>query len=130
VAEKNKTIKDGKVNKIKPELEIYRSAYRLAKEMQKIRSKMPRSVKHDLGQQAFSSCLNVLREIAKARRNSDEKKIQALLNIEIEAELMWTWLRLLWEFNAIKESEHLLLSEILDDVTTQAKAWRKWAMMN
>ena len=74
------------------ELEIYKSAYLTAREIHKVRSKMARSLKYDVGSEMMKSAISIIRLIVRASRETQKEYI--LKELLTDCELLWSWLRL------------------------------------
>jgi hypothetical protein len=105
-------------------LPLYSSAYLFTREIYRIRTKLPKSLKFDLGQEAFHSSIKILKCIVLA--NAAKEKELHLRGLLLEIEVQWLFLRLLYDFKGISEGEFKTLSERLSDITKQSKAWAKW----
>ncbi len=105
-------------------LPIYKSCYVLTREVFRLQQKMPKTLKHSLGMTLFESCLRCMRGIIVA--NGSENKLKALQEITLELEVIWTYLRLLYDFKGISKGEFQLISERVTEVTPQISAWMKW----
>jgi len=105
-------------------LPLYTSAYSLVREIYRIKFKLPKCLKHDLGQSASETALGILKGIVLANKSVDKSFYisQILLQIEVE----WTFLRLLFDFKGISEGEFKILSDKLSDIGKQREAWKKW----
>lgn len=108
------------------ELEIYKTAYVLTREMHRIRIKMPKALKYDIGQEMMQSGLSVIRGIILASR-AGEEKVKSIRDFLTEVEVLWTYLRLAYDFGAMSQGEFRLLSERLNDLTKQGASWMKWS---
>jgi hypothetical protein len=105
------------------ELEIYKTTYVLLREMTRIREKMPRTLKYEVGAEMMKSGIAVVRHISRAARK--ESKFDELFELMTECELLWTWVRLAHEWRGMSLGEFRLLCERLDDLSRQAAAWLK-----
>jgi len=108
------------------DLEIYKVAYVLVREMHRVRIKMPKALKHDIGQEMMNAGFKVIRGIVVASRTTGDKS-EAIREFLTEGEVLWTWLRLAYDFGALSQGELRLLSERLNDLTKQGAAWMKWS---
>ena len=106
------------------QLQLYQASYQYAKEIYRIKLKLPKSLKYDLGQESFSSSLNVVKCVALASRSKDKGRL--ILRLLAEAEAEWVFLRLLYDLRGISEGEFKVLSERLSEIEKQAQAWLKW----
>ena len=107
------------------ELEIYKTAYVLIREVYKIQNKMSKTLRYSLGVAMVNSCIQIIQKIIVASRMSDKRKILEELNTEIE--VLWTYLRLAYDLNGASQGEFKVLSERLDHLSAQALGWVKWA---
>ncbi len=107
------------------ELEIYKMSYLLTREIHKIKSKMPRNLKYDIGEELMKSAMLVLRYIIQASRETDKRNL--LKDLLTECELLWSWLRLAYDLKGMTTGEFRLLSERLEDLSRQGAAWTKWS---
>lgn len=105
-------------------LHVYHDMYRFIREFYRIKIKLPKFVKHDIGQMASLSSLRCIKGIVVA--NGSALKTKPLGEILIEIEAMWTYLRLLYDLKAISKGEFDLLSELLAKVSPQIQNWLKW----
>ena len=105
-------------------LPIYKSCYILTREIYRVTLKLPRDLKHTLGPLTFESTLRCLRGVVVA--NGSRNKSKVLQEISLEAEVIWTHLRLLYDMKGISQGEFQLLSERLAEVTKQLQAWSVW----
>ena|SRR3989344_3453055 len=106
------------------ELPIYQGTYVYARETYRIKMKLPKAMKYDLGEEIFSGAIQLLKNIVQANRAKDKTSylMQALMEIEVQ----WALLRLLFDLRGISEGEFKLLSERLADIGKQVDAWQKW----
>jgi len=105
-------------------LPLYSSIYVFTREIYRIKLKLPKVLKHDLGQEVFRSAIKLLKCVVLANRAREkERHISRLL---LEVEVQWTFLRLLFELRGISEGEFKVLSERLTDIGKQAQGWQKW----
>jgi hypothetical protein len=105
-------------------LPLYLSSYQFSKEIYRLKLKLPKTLKHDLGQEAFSSVLKILKCVVLANKAQDKSRhISRLL---LETEVQWVFLRLLFDLRGITEGEFKVLSERLSDIEKQSQAWLKW----
>jgi len=105
-------------------LPLYSSIYVFTREIYRVKLKLPKVLKHDLGQEVFRSAIKLLKCVVLANRAREkERHISRLL---LEVEVQWTFLRLLFELRGISEGEFKVLSERLTDIGKQAQGWQKW----
>jgi hypothetical protein len=105
-------------------LPLYSSSYTYTKEIYCIKLKLPKSLKHDLGQEVFGSTLKILRCIVLANRA--QEKTPHLSRLLLETEVQWAMIRLLFDLRGITEGEFAVLSEHLSSIEKQTHAWLKW----
>ena len=84
-------------------LKIYIDTYRLCRELFRIREKLPKTLKYNLGEMAFSSSVKMIRGIVVA--NGSKEKLKALHVISLEIEVLWVYLRMMYDFKGITEGE-------------------------
>ena len=106
-------------------LEIFQKAYKLNHEIFRIKSKLPRALKYDLGVVVFKSSLRLIRGIMIANGSPDKLKI--LRQIALEIELIWVYFRMLYDFQGISRGEFQVLSEQLTEISKQNQNWIKWS---
>lgn len=82
-------------------------------------------MKNDLGQMAFQSALKVTRGIVIANGSQDKTKI--LNQVFLEIDVLWQFLRMMFDFKGISKGEFEVLSRILSDISEQVQKWLKWA---
>lgn len=75
-------------------LPLYTSAFILAREIYRIKVKLPKTLKYDLGQEAFQSTIKVLKCVVIANRAHD--KARHITRLLLEIEVQWVLLRLLY----------------------------------
>jgi hypothetical protein len=106
-------------------LEIYQSAYKFTREVYQIKTKLPKNLKFDLGEKTLNSCLKIIRGLVIANGTKDRLKV--LLQISLEIETLWVFLRMLFDFKGISRGEFEVLSNLLSSVAKQNQAWVKWS---
>ena len=106
-------------------LEIYQSAYKFTREVYQIKTKLPKTLKFDLGEKISNSCLKVIRGVVVA--NGTKDRVKVLLQISLEIETLWVFLRMLFDFKGISRGEFEVLSNLLSSVAKQNQAWVKWS---
>ncbi|MFN7685328.1 MAG: four helix bundle protein [Oligoflexia bacterium] len=106
------------------ELPIYGAVYRYAREIFAIKIKLPKSLKHDLGQETFSSAIRILKHIALANRAHDKTPHIEEALLEIEAQ--WALTRLIFDLRGISTGQFEAVSQRLSEIGRQAQAWLKW----
>jgi hypothetical protein len=109
-------------------LPLYSAAYLLVREIYRLRIKLPKALKHDLGQEVFQSALKILKCVVLANRAHDKSRHISRLLLEVEVH--WALLRLLFDFKGITEGEFKVLSARLSEIGKQAEAWLKWQNTN
>lgn len=105
-------------------LPLYTSAYVFVREIYRIKLKLPKVLKHDLGQEVFRSAIKLLKYVVLANRAKEKGNHISRLLLQIEVQ--WTLLRLLFDLRGVSEGEFKVLSERLSDIGKQAQAWQKW----
>ena len=105
-------------------LPIYQSVFIYTREVYRLRVGLPKSIKHDLGQEVCESSIKLLKCVVLA--NGSIKKDRFLNRLLLEVEVQWALLRLLYELKAVSAGQFKLLSERLADITRQSQAWFKW----
>jgi hypothetical protein len=105
-------------------LSVYQALYSLSLQVYRLKLKLPKSVKHDLGQIFFESTVRCIRGVILA--NGSANKVRPLQQTLLEFETLWVYSRLLFDLRAISTGEFKNLSEILSDSGKQLNAWLKW----
>jgi hypothetical protein len=105
-------------------LPIYRAFYAFSREVYRIKIKLPKVLKHDLGSMLFVSSLRCLRCVVFA--NGSQKKLKPLQELLLEIEGIWALLRLLYDLKGISKGEFEALSIRLSEVGPQVNAWIRW----
>ena len=105
-------------------LNVYKSTYTLSKEIHKIQLKLPKNLKYGLGAMFFESALRCIKGIIFA--NGSQSKAPYLREVALEIEMMWTYLRLLFDMKGISKGEFQVLSERIAEISPQITAWMKW----
>lgn len=106
-------------------LEVYQLSYRFSRMMYQTKIKLPKSMKNDLGQMAFQSALKVTRGVVIANGSQDKTKI--LNQVFLEIDVLWQFLRMMFDFKGISKGEFEVLSRVLSDISEQVQKWLKWA---
>ncbi len=106
-------------------LEIYQSAYKFTREVYQIKTKLPKNLKFDLGEKTLNSCLKIIRGVVIA--NGTKDRVKVLLQISLEIETLWVFLRMLFDFKGISRGEFEVLSNLLSNVAKQNQSWIKWS---
>jgi hypothetical protein len=109
-------------------LEVYQQSFRFSKMVYQTKLKLPKTLKNDLGQMTFESALKLTRGIVIANGSEDKSKILNRLLLEID--VVWQFLRLMFDLKAISKGEFKNLSEILHDISTQLQKWLIWSKEN
>ncbi len=105
-------------------LQIYKSAYVLSREIHRTQLKIPKTLKFGLGTMAFESSLRCIKGVIFA--NGSQNKSRYLQEVALEIEMMWTYLRLLYDLKGITKGEFQILTERLTEMSPQVAAWMKW----
>ncbi len=106
-------------------LQIYQDAYHFTREVFRIKFKLPKLIKYDLGEQLGNSSLRILNGIVIA--NGSKNKLGSLQIVTLEIEVMWVYLRMLYDLEGISRGEFNVLSEKLIEISKQNNSWRSWA---
>jgi hypothetical protein len=85
---------------------------------------LPKALRYGLGAMLFQSTLRCIRGIVYA--NGSQNKSRPLQEVVLEIELIWTYLRMIYDFKGISQGEFQTLSERLSEITSQVNAWLKW----
>ncbi len=105
-------------------LPLYQCCYALTREIYRLRLKLPKALKHDLGQMTFETALRCLRFVIVA--NGQEKKEPTLRLLSLEIEILWTFSRLMFDLRGISAGEFKALSTRLSEVGSQTQSWLAW----
>ena len=105
-------------------LPLYKSTYVLTREVYRLQQKMPKTFKFTLGLMLFESSLRCTKGIIVA--NGSKNKLKPLQEVILEVEVIWTYLRMLYDLKAISGGEFQHLSERVAEVSPQLQAWLKW----
>ncbi len=106
-------------------LDAYKTVYILVRETHRVRTKMLKALKYEIGQEMMLSGLRMTRGIILAAQRQD--KVAFLQEALAEGEVMWTWLRLGFDLKGMSAGELRLLSQRLDELMKQLAAWLKWS---
>ena len=106
-------------------LKIYQDAYHFTRELYRIKLKLPKALKYDLGEQISASALRMLKGVVVA--NGSKNKNSSLQVVTLEIEVIWVFLRMLLDLQGISKGEFNLLSERLVEISKQNNNWRSWA---
>jgi hypothetical protein len=105
-------------------LPVYQALYTLSLQTYRLKLKLPKSLKHDLGQIFFESAIRCLRGVILA--NGSVNKMRPLQQVLLEFETLWVYSRLLFDLRAISSGEFEVLSGLLTDAGKQLNSWLKW----
>ena len=105
-------------------LPLYSLSYAYAKELYRIKLKLPKALKYDLGPEVFGSALKILKCIVLANRA--QEKTHHLSRLILEIEVQWVMTRLLFDLRGISEGEFKVLSERSSNIEKQSLAWLNW----
>ncbi len=105
-------------------LPLYAAAFAFSKEIYRLKTKLPKAMKYELGQEAFHSAIKTLKCIVIANRAKD--KTQHIARLQLEIEVLWVFLRLIFDLRGMSEGEFKVLSERLSAIDRQAQAWLQW----
>ena len=106
------------------DLPIYKDLYAYVREIYKLKAKLPRTLKHDFGQQLFDSSIRCLRFVVITNGSLGKDKI--LRELLLELDFQWTGLRLLFELRGISSGEQKVLGELLLRIEKQAMTCREF----
>jgi hypothetical protein len=109
-------------------LPIYKEAYLLSREVYRLKAGLRKDLKFTLGEKIFETSITCIEEVILANQAND--KAQHLKNLLMQIELMWTWLRLLYDTKGFSKGQFKVLSERLDELSRQANNWKKWYFNN
>ena len=105
-------------------LPLYTAAYSYVREVYRVKEKLPKLLRYDLGQEGFASSFRILKQVVLA--NKALEKGSFISSLLLETEVQWAVLRLLYDFQGISEGEFKVLSERLSEIEKQAQAWLQW----
>ena len=105
-------------------LPVYQALYSLSLQSYRLKLKLPKTLKHDLGQVFFETAVRCVRGVILA--NGSANKVRPLQQVLLEFETLWVYSRLLFDLRAISSGEFRTLSENLADAGKQLNAWLKW----
>jgi hypothetical protein len=91
-------------------LPLFQKCYSFAKEVYRLKLQLPKNLKHDLGSDLFKSALRNTKLVIVA--NGSENKEKALRELFLEVQVIWVWLRLLVDLEAIRQISPLFLKLI------------------
>lgn len=109
-------------------LEVYQLSYRFTKMIFETKIKLPKTLKGDLGQMTFLSALKLTRGVIIASSSQDKSKVLNLVALEID--VIWQFLRLMYDLKGISKGEFQVLSEVLTDISDQIQKWLNWSKEN
>ncbi len=105
-------------------LPLYVAIYAFCRETYRLKVKLPKALKYDLGQETFQSAIKMLKCVVVA--NASKEKTPPLGRLLIEIDVQWALLRLLFDLRGISEGEFRVLSERLDEIGKQTQGWISW----
>ncbi len=106
---------------------LHAAAYKLSLEIFRIKIKLPKSLKSDLGGQTFKLSLEIVQYLVMANGSQNsEEKMNHLRQIILREECLWVLFRILFDCKGISQGEFRVLSEKLVSVEKQTVAWLKW----
>ena len=105
-------------------LPLYSSVYVLVRETYRLKTKLPKSLKHEVGSELFASAIKILKCVVLANRSEDKGRFLSRLVLELEVQ--WVLHRLLFDLRGISEGEFRVVSERLTEIGKQSRAWQKW----
>jgi|GEM_PF-1448470 len=106
------------------ELPVYKALYIYVRELYKLKTELPKSLKHDAGHQVFQSALRCLRFVVIA--NGSNKKTPILRELWLEIDFQWTGLRLIYDLRGMSQGRYKVLGERLVEIQRQTSAWMEW----
>lgn len=106
-------------------LPIFLSTYRLLVEIYKVTATFPREAKFSLGQDMKHDAMDLLRYIFKANHHTDKRT--DLENFLGCFEMLQLQIRLARELNVLSVRRLAHLALMMDDISKQARAWKKYA---
>ena len=105
-------------------LPLYHDVYVLLQEIYEVTNKFPRSYKYTLGQDMKRDTLNLFRNISIANISPD-RRCEALNDFLEAFELLKIEVRLCVDLNIMSVKKLAQLSLLMDNIASQAAAWRK-----
>jgi hypothetical protein len=105
-------------------LPVYQALHALSLQTYRLKIKLPKHLKHDLGQIFFEASIRCLRGVILA--NGSANKVRPLQQVLLEFETLWVYLRLFFDLRAISSGEFQVFSEALTNTGKQLNAWIKW----
>jgi hypothetical protein len=109
-------------------LPIYKDVYVFTREFYRLKLKLPKHLKYDIGSQILESCMKIQKGIIVA--NGSVRKLPPLRQVALECTSISTFLRLLYEFQGISHGEYRVSTERLVTVQKGLSAWMKWENKN
>ena len=106
------------------DLPVYKALYIYVRELYKLKTELPKTLKHDAGHAVFESALKCLRFVVIA--NGSSKKTPMLRELWLEIDFQWTGLRLLYDLRGMSQGRYKVLGERLVDIQKQVAAWMEW----
>jgi hypothetical protein len=82
-------------------LPLYSSSYNFTRELYRIKQKLPKALKHDLGQGSCESALKILKYIVLA--NTVKEKGLYISRLLLETEVQWVLMRLMFDLRGITD---------------------------
>lgn len=107
------------------DLEVYKCSYQFNKMIMDTKINMPVKLKNDLGQMTMEACLRITRGIVIANESRDKTRI--LQRVLIEIDVIWQFLRMMYDFKTISRGQYEVLSEKLTDLSMQLQKWLNWS---
>jgi len=107
-------------------LPLYQETYAFLREIYRMKQKLPKDLKHDLGSTTFQAVVRCIRFIVFA--NGSKLKQKPLQSLLLEIEMLWSYLRLLHDLRGISRGQFQVLTESLESISKQTQAWQKWEM--
>src|SRR3989338_5609458 len=105
-------------------LSVYQSLYALSLHVYRLKLKLPKFLKHDLGEVFFETTIRLLRGVVLA--NGSVYKVRPLEQVLLKFETLWVYSRILFDLKAVSTGEFQVLSEAINGSGKQLNAWLKW----
>lgn len=106
-------------------LPLHDAVFRYTKELYDLKKRLPKDLKHDLGQSLCESALRSLKLIVFA--NGSLRKEAPLRDLALEVETQWIFLRLVHDQRGMTVGQFRELGDRLTEISKQVTAWRKWS---
>jgi len=106
------------------EIPIYSVAYGFTRDIYRLKMSLPKTVRHDLGQELALSAIEIMKYVVLANRSHD--KAPHLRGLLLQVEIQWVLMRMTFDLKAISAGEFKVLSEKLTEIGKQAEAWITW----